>query len=492
MREKLTIDIVKKYQTTSISTFDNYTEKRDYFLFFLFCFLADLSSDKSKLKIDSMIGEDINTFVAYLSEMSSKLRANNPVKKVINDVLTNRYKVSEHVISEETLQTLSKKERDSFIRTVHFEFDDYIKLTGELELSRFWSDVRQSLIDDNGSIIGSLLEVLAQNNVIELSSYDAVQIYTHVLLRLQAAPAHSYDSVDFIYQEIPSDFVDLIMEMERFDKIDSVYAPFEVTTEQSLYLALEYPDIELRVESVHELPRHSNRKFALAQANNFDSSYTYCLDSLDIKGSYYDASIFMLQPNAVKDVKSGKFIERSLKKGEVNKDYSYVRHVINKLNENGKAFVVIGNNGLFQKSDYEQRQYLIDNNFVDVVISFPANIMNFCPLPVTMLIINKAKKTEDVLFINANEFQKEEAGRVVIEDASRLAEEYKTRPVSSFFSFTVTNQRLARRDYSLRDTDYMNISVKETHNLKELSVVREHKLNQLIKLQKEIDELVQL
>lgn len=94
MREKLTIDIVKKYQTTSITTFDNYTEKRDYFLFFLFCILADLSNEKYKLNIDSMIGEDINTFVAYLSEMSSKLGANSPVKKVINDVLTNRYKAS--------------------------------------------------------------------------------------------------------------------------------------------------------------------------------------------------------------------------------------------------------------------------------------------------------------------------------------------------------------------------------------------------------------
>ena len=95
-----------------------------------------------------------------------------------------------------------------------------------------------------------------------------------------------------------------------------------------------------------------------------------------------------------------------------------------------------------------------------------------------------------MLFVNGTEFQKEENGRIVLDDIKRLAQEYYARLRQSAFSFTVFNQAIANNDYSLRSRQYMKKVDKEHYNLKELGVTIKHTMNALVDKQRSIDALL--
>jgi hypothetical protein len=491
MLEKIIIDVVENYRTTEIFTLERDTEKRDYYLFFLFCKLSDLSNDVFKFQIEKLRNEDdIESFIEYWLKKSETASSFGLLKKIIDDLLNAQFKLSQYVLPKGVYESFTEDEKEHFDHRVSFRFDNFIKPSEDYLLKRFLTDAKLSLIKNNNTIINEILSIESLNNVDLLTTYDAVEIYNRVLLRLKAMNDPSHLTNNYIYQEVPSDFVDLIMEIGNLEKIDSIYAPYEVTTEQSLYLALEYPNKEIRVESLGETPRHTYRKFALAQAQNFETSYTYCLSNHTIQRDYYDVSLSLLQPKVGKDAKTGHQIEKPEKRNKTYQEYVFIDHILDKLNDNGKAYVILGKRPLFRKSDIEARKYLIENNLVDSIISLPAKIINFCPVPMVMLVLDKAKTTNDVLFINATEFQKEESGRVVLDDIERLAEEFHTRPVLTPFSFTVSNVDIADSNYSLNDFEYMSKEETEQYNLKELSVERKQIMNALVEKQDEINKLL--
>ena len=398
--------------------------------------------------------------------------------------------MSRYALPENVYESLSDSEKNNFDNCASFRFDNLIQPTADLFLNRFITDVKLSLIKNNNTIINNILTIESLSRVDLLTTYDAVEIYTRVLLRLQAMGDPDFYKNNFIYQEVPSDFVDLMMEIGDIGNANSIYAPYEVTTEQSLYLALEYPEKEIRVESLGEIPKHTYRKFALAQAQDFETSNTYCLSNHTIQQGHYDISLCLLQPKVVKDVKTGQLIEQPPKKNATYKEHLYIEHMLEKLNDAGKAYAVIGKGLLFRKGYIEARERLIESNVVDAVITLPAKIISFCPLPMVLLVLNKAKSTDDVLFINATEFQKEESGRIVLDDIERLAQENYTRPVLTPFSFTVPNDDIAASNYSLNGLNYMTTEEAEQYNLAELSLTRKQIINSLVDKQDEINKLL--
>ena len=220
------------------------------------------------------------------------------------------------------------------------------------------------------------------------------------------------------------------------------------------------------------------------------TSYTHCLSNNAITPYRYDISLCLLQPKIVTDAKTGQLVEQAEKKAITYKEHLYIGHMLEKLNDTGKAYAVIGKGPLFRKGDVEARKRLIESNVVDAVITLPAKIINFCPLPMVLLVLKKAKLTDDVLFINATEFQKEESGRIVMDDLERLAEEYRTRPALTPFSFTVPNDDIAASNYSLNGLNYMTTEEAEQYNLSELSVARNQIMNSLVDKQDEINKLL--
>lgn len=85
-------------------------------------------------------------------------------------------------------------------------------------------------------------------------------------------------------------------------------------------------------------------------------------------------------------------------------DWAFISHMIETLNETGKAGVVVPHGVLFRgSSEGKIRKQLIDENMLEAVVGLPSNLFFGTGIPAAILIFNKGKqKNTDVLFIDAS------------------------------------------------------------------------------------------
>jgi len=493
MKENIVLDAVDKFMKLGVTSHTDFIERRDYFLFFFFCQLVDLSSDQTKFNLNDYSDEqNVDDFVEHLIEISSKESPNSATRQAINNFLGASFRLSKITLPSETYSALGKSEKNSFSKGFEFRLSQLKAPVNTLLLSKVLPDIKYALAVDNNLIIKTISSIDTLNSIESLSTLEAALIYSRVLIRLQETGHPLQTNAKFNYHEIPSDFIDVIMEIGGFDDVHSTYSPYEITVEQSLYLALDFPDKEYRVETVKESNRHVFRKFGLAQAQNLVCTQSHCLSyDSEINENHFDTSICLLQPKVKKDEITGKSKEEGHRKKVVYKEHLYIKRMLESLNERGKGYVITGRGPLFRKRDIEYRKSLIESNLVDAVITLPAGILTFCAIPMVLTVLNKAKRTEDVLFINASEFQSEYGRRVVMDDITRLAEEYRVRPENSSFSFTVPNEKIVNNNYSLNSLNYMKQELVQQLSLDTLNAVRSSLLNNLESQDKTIKELLE-
>lgn len=85
-------------------------------------------------------------------------------------------------------------------------------------------------------------------------------------------------------------------------------------------------------------------------------------------------------------------------------DWAFISHMIETLNETGKAGVVVPHGVLFRgSSEGKIRKQLIDENMLEAVVGLPSNLFFGTGIPAAILIFNKGKqKNTDVLFVDAS------------------------------------------------------------------------------------------
>lgn len=84
-------------------------------------------------------------------------------------------------------------------------------------------------------------------------------------------------------------------------------------------------------------------------------------------------------------------------------DWAFISHMIETLNENGKAGVVVPHGVLFRgSSEGRIRQRTIEENLLEAVIGLPANLFFGTGIPAAILIFNKQKTSNNFLFIDAS------------------------------------------------------------------------------------------
>ena len=85
-------------------------------------------------------------------------------------------------------------------------------------------------------------------------------------------------------------------------------------------------------------------------------------------------------------------------------DWAFISHMIETLNEHGKAGVVVPHGVLFRgASEGKIRQKTIDENLLEAVIGLPANLFFGTGIPAAIIVFNKDKgKNKNVLFIDAS------------------------------------------------------------------------------------------
>lgn len=85
-------------------------------------------------------------------------------------------------------------------------------------------------------------------------------------------------------------------------------------------------------------------------------------------------------------------------------DYAFISHMVEiALEGEGKVGVVVPHGVLFRAgAEGKIRRRFIDDNLIEAVIGLPPNLFFGTGIPAAILLFNKGKKTQDILFIDAS------------------------------------------------------------------------------------------
>lgn len=146
-------------------------------------------------------------------------------------------------------------------------------------------------------------------------------------------------------------------------------------------------------------------------------------------------------------------------------DYAFITHMIETLNEHGKAGVILPHGVLFRgSSEGKIRKQLIDENLLKAVVGLPANLFYGTGIPASILIFDKNKgDNTEVLFIDAsNEFENgKNQNRLRDEDVEKIYNTFSEWKTVDKYSHIATLEEIQENDYNLNIPRYVDTFVEE-------------------------------
>ena len=140
-------------------------------------------------------------------------------------------------------------------------------------------------------------------------------------------------------------------------------------------------------------------------------------------------------------------------------DYAFITHMIETLNEHGRAGVVLPHGVLFRgSSEGKIRKQLIDENLLKAVIGLPANLFFGTGIPATILIFDKTKTTDEVLFIDAsNEYESgKNQNKLSDENIQKIFDTLKSWKTIDKYSYVAKKEEIIENDYNLNIPRYVD------------------------------------
>ncbi|MFA7084956.1 MAG: class I SAM-dependent DNA methyltransferase [Arcobacteraceae bacterium] len=161
------------------------------------------------------------------------------------------------------------------------------------------------------------------------------------------------------------------------------------------------------------------------------------------------------------------FMPEGGKKG----DYMFVQHMIASLKSSGKMGVVMPHGVLFRGSEEGRfREELIEKrNILEAVVGLPSGLFYGTGIPAALLIINKSKKDDKILFINADAEYKEGKNQNLLraEDIEKINFVYQNRLELPKYSRLVNLEEIKKEDFNLNIRRYIdNTPPPEPHDVK--------------------------
>lgn len=149
-------------------------------------------------------------------------------------------------------------------------------------------------------------------------------------------------------------------------------------------------------------------------------------------------------------------------------DWAFISHMIEIAYEGrGKVGVVVPHGVLFRgASEGKIRQQTIEENLLEAVIGLPANLFFGTGIPAAIVIFNKGKKTDNVLFIDASrEFENgKNQNRLRECDIKHIVETYtkftaggmKASVAEDKYAYVASRAEIAENDYNLNIPRYVD------------------------------------
>ena len=175
-------------------------------------------------------------------------------------------------------------------------------------------------------------------------------------------------------------------------------------------------------------------------------------------------------------------------------DLAFVMHSLSWLSEKGSAAIVCFPGVMYRSgAEKEIRKYIIEENFVDCVISLAPNLFFGTSIAVCILVLRKNKTDKNTLFINANEEFIKVTNKNMLskENLENILKLYTDRVEVPHLSKLVSIEEIAKNDYNLSVSSY--VEVKDTREIIDIKVLNKE-IEEIVKrqsvLRNKIDSLV--
>ena len=177
-------------------------------------------------------------------------------------------------------------------------------------------------------------------------------------------------------------------------------------------------------------------------------------------------------------------------------DFAFVLHCLSYLSGRGRAAIVCFP-GIFYRGGAEQkiRKYLVDNNFVETVISLAPNLFYGTSIAVNILVLSKHKTDTKIQFIDASgeEFYKKETNNNVLsqEHIDAIMQLFDSKEEKEYVSQNVDNEKIAEGNYDLSVSSY--VEKKDTREVIDIDVLNaeiKKTVKNIDRLRSEIDAII--
>lgn len=175
-------------------------------------------------------------------------------------------------------------------------------------------------------------------------------------------------------------------------------------------------------------------------------------------------------------------------------DFAFVLHALSYLSGKGRAAIVCFP-GIFYRGGAEQkiRKYLVDNNYVETVISLAPNLFFGTTIAVNILVLAKNKTSTDTQFIDASGLFKKETNNNILTDAhiQQIMEVFDSKANVDHFARSVPYEEVAANDYNLSVSSYVEAKdTREVVDITKLNAELKTTVARISELRSEIDAIV--
>ena len=178
-------------------------------------------------------------------------------------------------------------------------------------------------------------------------------------------------------------------------------------------------------------------------------------------------------------------------------DFAFVLHVLSYLSSKGRAAIVCFP-GIFYRGGAEQkiRKYLVDNNFVETVISLAPNLFYGTSIAVNILVLSKHKADTKTQFIDASgeDFFKKVTNNNVLEDKhiENIMEIFDRKEDVEYVAVLIDNNKIAENDYNLSVSSYVEAKDnREIVDITQLNAEISKTVEKINALRADIDKIIE-
>ena len=177
-------------------------------------------------------------------------------------------------------------------------------------------------------------------------------------------------------------------------------------------------------------------------------------------------------------------------------DFAFVLHALSYLSSKGRAAIVCFP-GIFYRGGAEQkiRKYLVDNNYVETVISLAPNLFYGTTIAVNILVLSKHKTDTKTQFIDVSgeDYFKKVTNNNVMTDKhiTKIMEMFDSKEEVAHVATTIDNDKIAKNDYNLSVSSYVEpMDTQEKIDIVALNSEVSKIVKEIDKLRTDIDNII--